>query len=129
MATNFGSDSGDRRGLSPKWSVALFSLVALSPALDLYEAGDVSWLWLVVGVVSWATAAGPVAASEFGRRFGAWFRAIGVVGRAVAIFGFAAAWWWVVAEFDPPEVPLDSFVLGGLGGALLMTLWQQFWRD
>jgi len=116
------SGSGGRRGPSPKLTAALFVLVAFSPAFDLYEAGRVSWLWLGIGLVSWATAAGPVAAGRFGRRFGARFRAIGALGRAVAIIGFALAWTWVVVSFDPPDVPLDSFVLGGLVGVLLTTL-------
>ncbi|WP_135806714.1 hypothetical protein [Halorussus marinus] len=105
--------SGESRRLAPSWTVAL---VALSPAFDLYEAGRVSLVWFGIGVVSWAAATGPVAASRFGRRVGAWFRGIGALGRAIVILGVAGAWTGVVVTFEPPAVPIDSFVLGGSAG-------------
>ena len=125
------TDRGESRsrGLSLKWSLALAALVAVSPAYDLYEAGAVSWGWLAVGVVAWAAAVGPVASSGFGRRVGARFRSIGVLGRAAVIFGFAGAAWAFHVAVDPPAVAVDSFVLGGMVGLAAVALWDEVRSD
>jgi len=120
--TSRGAESDERRGLPPKWSLALFALVGFSPAYDLYEAGTFSRAWLAFGVVSWAVATGPVAASESGQQVGAWFRAIGRLGRAAAILLFAAAAAWAQVRFDPPSIAADSFVLGGMVGLAVTVL-------
>ena len=130
------SDATDRddswsRGLSLKWalSLVLAALVAAEPAYDLYEAGTVSWVWLAVGGASWPVVAGPVASSGFGRRFGAWFRSIGVLGRSVVIFGFAGAFVTLLVWVHPPSVPSDSFALGVVFGVAAATLWRDLRSD
>ncbi|WP_135853789.1 hypothetical protein [Halorussus salinus] len=110
------------RGRSFKWSLALLALVALSPAIGLYESGTVSWPWLVLGVVSWAMAAGPVAASRFGQRVGAWFRSIGLLGRAAVVFGFVPVMAVAMWQLDPPTIVVDSFLLGGMVGVMVVAV-------
>ena len=119
----FPNVNADRsRGRSFKWSLALFALVAASPAIGLYDAGTVSWPWLGLGVVSWAVAAGPVAASRFGQRIGAWFRFIGVLGRAAVVFGFVPVMAVTMWKLDPQTVVADSFLLGGMVGLLFVAV-------
>jgi hypothetical protein len=118
----FPNVNAESRGLSLKWSLVLIALVAASPAIGLYDAGTVSWPWLGLGIVSWAVAAGPVAASRFGQRIGAWFRSIGVLGRAAVIFGFVPVIAVTMWKLDPPTIVVDSFLLGGMVGLLFVAV-------
>ncbi len=112
------------RGRSLKWSLVLSALIAVSPAIGLYDAGTVSWPWLGLGVVSWAVAAGPVAASRFGRRVESWFESIGVGGRAAVIVALAIAIWGSMFAIEPPTIPLQSYLLGSMVGLVSVEIWQ-----
>ncbi|WP_128476475.1 hypothetical protein [Halorussus pelagicus] len=113
------------RGRSLKPSLALFVLVAVSPAIRLYDAGTVSWPWLGLGVVSWAAAAGPVAASRFGQRVESWFESIGVGGRAAIIVALAIVIWGSMFAIEPPTLPTQSYLLGGMVGLVSVEIWQK----
>ncbi|NEU55744.1 hypothetical protein [Halorussus sp. MSC15.2] len=119
-----GDPAPDRERRRPKLSLFLAGLLAVDVGIDLYDDGTVSWFWLAVGAVAWAAAAGPLASSAVGRRVGAWFRSIGIFGRGVVIVGFAAATWWLMGTFDPPTLPIESLVFGGMVGLILQVLWE-----
>ena len=112
------------RGRSLKRSLALFALVAVSPAIGLYDAGTVSWPWLGLGVVSWAVAAGPVAASRFGQRVESWFESIGVGGRAAVIVALAIVIWGSIFAIEPPTMPFQSYLLGSIVGLVSVEIWR-----
>ena len=125
MVSDVSDGTGSRReAFRPRWSLLLVAMVAVSPAVDLYQAGTVSWPWLTAGVVAWGLATGPIATTEFGRSVGSWFESIGVLGRLAAIVAFAAATYRFHVTFHPPAVPVDSFVLGGMAGVGLTVCWR-----
>ncbi|UPW01207.1 hypothetical protein M0R88_03660 [Halorussus gelatinilyticus] len=122
---NADADRDDRsRKRSLKWTLGLVALVTVPPALQLYEDGTVSWMLLLLGVVSWAVAAGPVAASDLGRRVGSWFESIGYRGRGAVIVAFAVLVWTSLFSFDLPTVPIQSFLLGGIVGLAAAEIWR-----
>lgn len=104
----------------PAWTdvaviaAGIFWLVFESPPAD-----SISWLFVALGFVATTVALGPAATSTVGSRIGTWFRAIGVVNRALLIVLFAAGVWLVGGVVDVPTVELRSAV-GGLMIAVLV---------
>lgn len=98
--------------------------VAILQSFLFFSATDtpVSWVWLSVGAAVFIIAIGPVAASPVGKRIGAWFEAIGGVGRMVAIVVAAA----VIVAVEPmvtiPTTPEMNFLTGGLFAVGVITL-------
>jgi len=92
--------------------VGLGSLLVVT---NLLNAETVAWGWVVGGFLLTGLAAGPVASSSAGRRFGDWFRSIGVGGRAALIVSYAVVVW---AVFAMVAVPLDA-VFGVVAGSMV----------
>jgi len=92
--------------------VGLGSLMAVS---QLLIADSVAWGWVVGGFLVTGLAAGPVASTSSGGRFGDWFRSIGVGGRAALIVAYAVL---VGAIFATVAVPLDA-VAGVVAGSIV----------
>lgn len=98
----------------PSWSDFGFAVLALVWAvLQFATAETVSWGWIAIGFVVWAIGLGPVAASATGKRIGAWFEAIGMAGRAVAILAFFLVIFSVAMVVSIPTASVTSFVIGG----------------
>ena len=110
-----------RDGTSNRWHLALGALVAGWAIVTLYVAETVAWGAVAVGFVTFAIAAGPVAASSIGSRVGAWFRGIGYAGRAAVIVGFAVAIWGLVPLVDVSAVRVTGFGVGGMLGTVAVV--------
>jgi hypothetical protein len=97
----------------PTWmEVGIVVLFGISTAMDLYPYDEISWTWVAVGFVLCGFGMGPAGTTSLGKRFGQWFRGIGVAGRTVAIVLFAVVVWWTMFTIDIPSAKVDSFVAG-----------------
>ncbi|RYJ15439.1 hypothetical protein ELS19_12620 [Halogeometricum borinquense] len=61
-------------------------------------------------------ALGPVASTEPGRRFGAWFRDIGGAYRLVLVLGFAALVFGTSFAYDISPVTIQTVIFGSVVG-------------
>ncbi|MCO8254752.1 hypothetical protein NKF26_13175 [Haladaptatus sp. AB618] len=107
---------------SPTWgeiTIVLFS--SFGTVTSLFDLGTISWWWVAAGFVLTGTAAGPAGTTTVGKRFGQWFRDIGVTGRASAIILFAVVVWGTRFTVDVPVVGVESFV-AGMWVALILYL-------
>jgi|SRR5699024_4688537 len=111
-------------GRDPSRLEIVVGIWAIFQSFLFFSATDtpVSWVWLAVGVVVWAIAMGPVAASSVGKRFGAWFKGISGAGRIVAIVMAAAMIWAVETTVVIPTTPGMNFLTGGLFAIGIITL-------
>ncbi|WP_137291185.1 hypothetical protein [Natronorubrum halophilum] len=96
--------------------VAFATLVAAWAVWNLAVVETVAWGIVAAGFVAFVAAAGPLATSSIGSRVGAWFRAIGIVGRGLVIVGFAVMVWTATTRLEVPAVLPTSFGLGGILG-------------
>lgn len=105
--------------IDPKIEAGIISLASIPSAIQLYEAGAISWIWLFTGSILAAVICGPIATTQYGQQMGSWFHSIGGGGRIIAILIAAVLIWRFILTFQPPEIPLNSFTLGGIIGLLL----------
>lgn len=85
------------------WAVSTFSLVE-----------TVLWLWLAIGFLIGAVAMGPIATSPTGKRIGARFEIVGVLGRATFIIVSLAAIGAVEVVLEVPRIPMTNIAIGGM---------------
>lgn len=106
----------------PTWIDVLVGAFAVGwVAFELVVDDPVVPAWLAVGFLAFVLAVGPVANSAVGARIGAWFRGIGVLGRATVIVGFAVAVVVVRSRVDVPDAAVTSFAGGIIGGVALLV--------
>lgn len=105
----------------PTWTEVALSGLVIVTYVPVVVAGPArSWPAVLGGFLAFALALGPGANSALGRRVGAWFRGIGVAGRAAAIGLFAAA---VGASYRSGLVPPELLSDVGFGGILAVLLY------
>lgn len=97
----------------PTWmEVVPTALMWIPLAISLSPFDSISWTWGAVGFVLCGFGMGPAGTTSLGKRFGQWFRDIGVAGRTVSIVFFAVGVWWTMFTVDIPTVPVNSYVAG-----------------
>ena len=75
------------------WEITIVLFCSFGTVTSLFDLGTISWGWVAVGFVLTGIAVGPAGTTTAGKRFGQWFRNIGVTGRASAIILFAVVVW------------------------------------
>lgn len=92
----------------------------LSPALQLWEARAMSWLFVGGGIFIPTVVGSETAANtQSGQYIDAWWRRIGMAGRSLAILTFAVVMWGSIALYSGSLVPLSSFVCGLFLGLII----------
>ncbi|WP_141462539.1 hypothetical protein [Salinadaptatus halalkaliphilus] len=117
------TETGDE---SPtRWELLVAAVTSLWAVWILATADTVVWSWVLAGFVVFAVGIGLGASSPVGQRFGAWFRAIGVVGRGAVVVLVATVIWGVLAGSVLPVAATAGFGAGGLlgiGAVVVATL-------
>jgi hypothetical protein len=88
----------------------------VSTLVLLSSATDVRWPWLLAGALVFGVAVGPAHSTTVAGRVGAWFRGVGVAGRALTLVAVAAPAWLLPRLVPWTGAPLTSFGTGGLLG-------------
>lgn len=94
-------------------------VLILSPALQLWDAGTVSWLALGGVFIATVVFSETAATTRPGQRIDAWWRRIGIPGRTLAIVLFAVVAWGSIWLYSGSLIPLYSFVFGGFLGIIV----------
>lgn len=99
----------------PTWNDIVIAVIAIS-WMPLYrtDLGEISWAMAMGGFVSFFVIRGPVANSTIGMRFGSWWKAIGLRGRAVGIILYAVGVWITSQLIYIPVTLVSSIVAGGM---------------
>jgi hypothetical protein len=104
--------SGDGK---PNWSDAVVAAFATLWAVSSFSLVEtVLWVWLAVGFVVGTVAMGPIATSPTGKRIGARFETIGMLGRAVFIVVSLAVLGAVQVVLEVPQIPVTNVAIGGM---------------
>ncbi|MDS0294146.1 hypothetical protein [Halogeometricum luteum] len=98
----------------PVFNLLMAGLVTLSAGGGLYEMGDASPVLVVAGFAATAVGVGPVASSDFGRRVGAWFEAIGGAARVGIMLALGTGVVAATLRFGVPVVWTQSAVFGSM---------------
>ncbi|MGA9400503.1 hypothetical protein [Haladaptatus sp.] len=107
----------------PTWGEILpTTLISFSLAADPSVFDTISWAWVAVGFVLTGIGLGPARATALGKRFGQWFRDIGVTGRISAIILFFVVAWGTLLTVEIPIAVIDSFVVGMWAALILYFL-------
>ena len=107
---------------APTWVEVIVGIAAASHLVGTLPSGPVRWPWFAVGFAVLVLATGPGANSALGARVGAWFSAIGVTGRVLAILGFAGGVWLTDTVVGIPEEPTSSIVAGVMAGVVVFIV-------
>ncbi|WP_242492840.1 hypothetical protein [Halogeometricum borinquense] len=100
----------------PVLNLVLAGASLLSSASTLDEMNSISPALVAAGFAVTVLALGPVASTEPGRRFGAWFRDIGGAYRLVLVLGFAALVFGTSFAYDISPVTIQTVIFGSVVG-------------